>query len=94
MNSAIKFFYILINSITIYLPNCWVNITRRDHDLFSQVYCMMSTEHPLNTKTDFGMDVTYHTIIYQINKKKELQGLCGKYPVIFNILGTSRMALM
>jgi hypothetical protein len=69
MNSAMKFFYILINS-TNYLPNCWVNITVTDHDLFSQVYCMKSTEHSFNTKIDFGMDVTYHTIIYQINKNK------------------------
>jgi hypothetical protein len=68
MNSAMKFFYILINSTTIHLPNCWVNITVRDHDLFLQVYCMNSNEQFLNTKIDFGMDVTYHTIIYQINK--------------------------
>jgi hypothetical protein len=70
MNSAMRFFYILINSTTIYLPNCRVNITVRDHDLFSQVYCMKSTEHYLNIKIDFGMDVTYHTIIYQRNKNK------------------------
>jgi len=72
MNSAMKFFYILINSTTIYLPNCWVNITVRDHNLFLQVYCMKSTEHFLNTKIDFGKDVTY-TIIYKINKNKNYE---------------------
>jgi hypothetical protein len=73
MNSAMKFFYILTNSTTIYLQNCWVNITVTDHDLFAQVYCMKSTEHSLNTKTDFRMEVTYHTIIYQININKNYE---------------------